>query len=349
MKKMKRIIFVFLLLVCICVPVCGIEYEAPQAPEAAEPHMPPESRNFGQDLWYVIRSVVQQLQPDMAEAGRTCLFLIAAVLCVGLMRTHSTLSSSAVDLTGTISIAVLLLEPSRTMLRLGIETVTELSEYGKLLIPVLAGSMVAQGGTTTAGTLYTGSMIFLTFLNVLIRNVIVPMISIYFAACVACGVCNEQGVQRFRDMLKWAMTWSLKIILYVFTSYMGITGAISGSADATALKATKLAISGAVPVVGSIMADASDTILISAGVMKNAVGAYGMIAVIAVLAGPFLRCGVYYLLLKFTAAVCGMVGTKKNCELINDTAGTMGLVLAITGTVGLLLFVSVVCFMKGIG
>jgi len=144
------------------------------------------------------------------------------------------------------------------------------------------------------------------------------------------------------------MTWSLKIVLYVFSAYMSITGVVSGSVDAASMKATKIAISGAVPVVGGILSDASEAVLVGAGVMKSAAGVYGLLAILAVWIGPFVQIGCQYLLLKATAAVCGVIGTKETTGLISDFTGAMGLLLAMTGTVCLLLLISTVCFMKGI-
>ena len=112
------------------------------------------------------------------------------------------------------------------------------------------------------------------------------------------------------------------------------------------IKATKLAISGAVPVVGGLISDASETILVSAGLMKGAVGSYGLLAALSIWIGPFLKIGCQYLLLKITAAVCGVVGNKENTALISDFSGAMGMLLAMTGTVCLLLLVSTICFMK---
>ena len=116
-----------------------------------------------------------------------------------------------------------------------------------------------------------------------------------------------------------------------------------------AIKAAKLTISGAVPVVGNIISDASETILVSAGVMRNAVGIYGLLAILAMWIGPFLLTGCQYLLLKMTTAVCGVFGEKKTVTLIKDFTWIMGFLLAMTGTVCLLLLVSIVCFMKGVG
>jgi stage III sporulation protein AE len=130
---------------------------------------------------------------------------------------------------------------------------------------------------------------------------------------------------------------------------MSISSVITGGTDKATLKAAKLAISGAVPVVGGIMSDASETILLGAGVVKNAAGIYGLLAVIAIVILPFLRVGILYLLLKATVAVCGIFSVGKISELVQGFSDAMGFLLGMTGTASLLFLISIVCFLKGVG
>ena len=83
--------------------------------------------------------------------------------------------------------------------------------------------------------------------------------------------------------------------------------------------------------------------------MKNAAGLYGIFALLAIFLNPFLKIGIHYILLKATAAICGVYGAKSAIDLIDDFSATMGLLLAMTGSVCLLLLISTVCFMKGVG
>ena len=145
------------------------------------------------------------------------------------------------------------------------------------------------------------------------------------------------------------MTWLLKWTLYIFTGYISITGVVSGTIDSSVLKATKLSISGVVPVVGNILSDATEAILVSAGLMKNAAGVYGIFTVLSVCIGPFIKIGIPYLLLKFTSGIADTLDHKPAASLIHDFSNGMGMVLAMTATVCVLLLVSLVCFMKGLG
>jgi stage III sporulation protein AE len=270
-------------------------------------------------------------------------------MLISLLGSFPGKSKRVTELAGTITVACLLLGSANTLIHSAADTVTALSEYGKLLLPVMTTAMAAQGGITSSAALYTGTAIFDAILCALISGLLVPMIYVFLALAVANSALGEDLLKKLRDFLKWLVSWCLKTILYVFTGYIAVTGVVSGTTDQAALKATKLTISGVVPVVGGILSDASEAVLISAGVVKSAVGVYGMIAITAIAITPFLQIAVQYLLLKLTAAVCGIFGNKRSSELIGDFSAAMGLLLAMTGTVCLLLLISTVCFMKGMG
>jgi stage III sporulation protein AE len=252
-------------------------------------------------------------------------------------------------LTGAIALAFLFLEPVSTLIQLGADTVQQISDYSKLLLPVMTTALAAQGGTTTSAALYTGTAFFNALLTTVIANVIVPTIYLYLALCIAHSALGQELLKKIRDNIKWAMTWLMKWILYIFTGYLSITGVVSGSVDSSVLKAAKISISGAVPVVGGILSDATETILVSAGLMKNAAGVYGIFAVISICIGPFVKIGMQYLLLKLTAAITDTLDYKSVSALVQDFSTGMGFVVAMTGTVCVLLLVSIVCFMKGLG
>ena len=128
---------------------------------------------------------------------------------------------------------------------------------------------------------------------------------------------------------------------------MTITGVVSGTTDAAALTAAKVTISSFVPVVGGILSDASEAVLVSASLAKNAAGIYGILALIAVFLSPFLKIGIQYLMLKLTSGLCSIFGPKRMTELMGDFSTAMGLLLSMTGAACLLQLISTVCFMRG--
>jgi stage III sporulation protein AE len=346
---MRKLLLLALMLFFFSVPVKAQEYTAPEAPNEALELMPVERTTFGQDLWAVVKCAVAKFQPELAAAAGICISLVAITMAVSLLNAMPGKTGKVVQLVGVITVTVLLLQQAGSMIGTGMETVRSLSEYGKLLLPVMTGALAAQGGITSSSALYVSTTVFNTVLTAGISAILVPLLYCFLALSVASCATQQSVLTKLSGFVKWLCTWLLKMSLYIFTGFLGITGVISGTADATALKATKLTMSGMIPVVGGILSEASEAVLVGAGVMKTAAGTYGLIAVIAVWISPFLQIGIRYLLLKLTAAVCDVFGVKQVSDLISAFSDAMGLLLGITSAICIILLISLTCFLKGVG
>lgn len=346
---MRGIVLSLCFLLLLAVPVSAAEITAPEVPASGADMMPKDTGNFWAGVLEILTEAVGAVRPDLAEAAKICLSAAGITLLVSILHCFPGSSRKAAELGGTVAVGAVLLGCTHSLVALSSSTVTELSEYGRLLIPVMTTAMAAQGGITASAALYSGSAVFNSLLSTVISRVLMPMIYIFLALSAANSAIGEDTLKKMRDFVKWLITWALKTLLYVFTGYMSITGVVSGTTDAATLKATKLTISGMVPVVGGILSDASEAVLVGAGVVKNAAGIYGILAILAVCLGPFLRIGAHYLLLKGTGAVCGIFDSKQATSLIQDFTTAMGLLLAMTGAVCLLLLISAVCFLREVG
>ena len=346
---MRKLMMLAVIVMILVIPVSALEYTAPAAPESAQELMPAEIETFGQGRWKVLCSAVDTLQPKLADACGVCVSLLAITILISVMQGLSDKNTAILELAAALGVGGLLLNRTGSMINLAVQTVTELSEYGKLLLPVMTAALAAQGGGTASAALYGGTAAFNAVLGSAISSLMVPMCYACLLLSVANSAIGNDLLQKLRDFIKWLVTWLLKIVLYLFTGYMGITGVVSGTADAAALKVTKMAISGMVPVVGGLMSDASESVLVSAGLLKNAAGIYGITALVAIWIAPFLEIGLQYLLLKGTGALCAAFGSKRSSALIQDFSSVMGLLLAMTGAGCVLLLISTVCFMKGVG
>lgn len=346
---MKRICILIILLISLSVPVHAAQIEAPKAPADVADLLPSENATFQEGLQYVICLALRNLAPDLRNSIHVCASILACVIVLSLLKSYEGKCKTVLDLAGVVSICCLLLGPTNTLVQLGAETVTAISEYGKVFIPVMTAALAAQGGSGTAGALFASTVFFNTVLSSAVSHLLVPGIYIYLSIAIVNVVVNDDAMKKLSDFIKWVLSWGLKLVLYAFTGYVSITGVVNGTADQTAIKAAKVALGGFVPVVGGIMSDASETILVGASLVKNSVGVYGLITLLALVIGPFLKIGSQYLLMKLTTALCGGFTDKGILCLLESFTAAMGLLLAMTGCVCLLLMISVICFLRGIG
>ena len=345
---MRRIVILLCMISFLVIPVSAMDFTAPEAPNEAQKLMPREIDNFGEGLRFIAMEALEILHPSITEALRIGASVVATVLLIGVLSEFCGNARTSINMAGTIAVGIMLFKPLNSLIRLGTDTVAQISDYGKLLLPVMTGALAAQGAVTKSGALYTATAFFNAFLSSAVADFLVPIVYVYLSTSIICGIFEQPFLKSIKDCLKWFLTWGLKTVLYIFTGYISITGIVGGSTDATILKATKLSISGMVPVVGNILSDASEAVLVSAGIMKNAAGIYGLLTIIALWIGPFIRIRVQYILLKITSGLSEMLGSKEMAGIIKDFSTTMGLVLALTGAVCLIFLICTICFLKGV-
>lgn len=345
---MRRIAILLFLLWCIMLPANALEIQAPEVPDSGKLWMPENSESFADGLRELFDRGMEQLVPELRTASQISAKLLGIVLLASVARSVTGSVKTVCTLVEMVAISAALLGQTGALLTLGMDTVREITDYGKLLLPVMTAAVAAQGGMTSAAALYTGTAVFNAVLSSVIASVIMPVIRLYLVVVMVGAVTGEDYLKRIADFLKSSSAWIMKTLMMVFTTYLGITGVVSGTTDAAALKAAKVTISTVVPVVGSILSDASEAVLVGAGLIRNAAGIYGILAVLAVFLGPFLRLLAHYLVLKLTGLVCAIFAGKQTTMLMDGFSTAMGFLLAVTGGCCMMVLVSTVCFMRSV-
>ena len=346
---MIRLLFGILFALSLSIPASASEIQAPEVPESAMDIMPENTDSFGNALMELLRKGILLIQPELDGALRTCSGILICALLYSILPILSEKLTEPMAMAWSVALGTVMLQRTGTMIGYAADALRQICDYGKLLCPVLTTALAAQGGITASAALYTGTIAFITLLSILVSRLLIPLVYIFLLFSMAGSAIGEGFFRNLADGIKHLLTWLLKTLLIVFTTYMSVTGVVSGTTDAAALKTAKVTLSSVVPVVGGILSDASESVLVSMGILKNAAGIYGILAVLAIFMGPFVKVGVQYLLLKGSAALCSLFGDKRISSLIGDFSTAMGLLVAMVAAGCVLILISTVCYLKGIG
>ena len=278
------------------------------APEAAEDLTGGDlsgGTGFAQGVGNILDRLADQVGDVVRERTRgAAAVLLVVVLCgvvEGFAQGTGGKGAAFLPMAGALSITLASAGSLDSLMGLGSRTIGELADFSQALLPTLAAATAASGAVTTATVQQVSTVFFVDLLLRLIRQLLLPLVYLYIGLLTAAACLPENRLGAIAEALKKLVTWILTTALLVFTIYLSIVRIISGSADSATVKVAKAAISGVVPVVGGIIADASETVLAGAGMLKNTIGVFGMLAILAACAYPFLQLGVQYLLYKLTA------------------------------------------------
>lgn len=358
---MKRLLLFLFCTLLLAVPARGVDVTEEQVrqfgldglevPEGAKELLPDVSPTdpggWSESLGSLLTGGLSRSGGFLREAVRTAASMLAvALLCSMVTQLEGKRAKDAVLLAGTLAIALLGVGGFRSMVAMGRETLAELRSFSMLLLPALSTATAASGGIASGGAVYAASIFVSDILNTLIDKLLIPLLYAFLAISTANAALREQNLTMLRDLIKRLLTSGLKLIVFAFTAYIGLSGVISGAGDAAAVRAAKLTLSTVVPVVGGMISDASETVLVSARMLKNGAGIFGMLAVLGVCLLPLIRLGIQHLILKLTAALCATVTEKPLSGMIDSISDSLGFLMAMTAAAGFMLLISCVAFLK---
>ena len=340
-----------------CISLCLLLLLGGQALAAELPpeleRMSPEAAvltDAGDGLLPGIRRLWQegwaQAQKYLLSGIRSTAAIMAGVLLLGVVQNAAPTGREAlaqyVSITGALWITAVSAGDLNALIGLGQQTIVNLSQLSKVLLPLLAASEAAAGGVTSASVRQVAAVFFADILLTVIERVLLPAVYLYIGTAAAGTVLEGELMERVGELLKKLIGWALGGLLTLFTAYLTISGAIAGTADAQAVKIAKAAVSSAVPVVGGILSEAAESVLAGAGLLRGLLGAFGTLAVLSFCLLPFLRLGGQYLLYQCASLVAAAAGPKKLTGLLTALGDAFGLVLAMTAASALLLIISIV-------
>ena len=326
---MKKVLFCLtLLLLCLD---CAWAAELPDSvkdavpPEAADilPEMDTSAshetlwQGLG-DLWHSACAYVRTALETQASGAA---LLLGVVLLCSLAESCLAAADSPcvpryVSVAGALAITLVAAGDFRRMMGLGVETMSQLEVFSKALLPTLSAAVAAGGGYITAGARQVATVFFTDLLISLIRQVLLPLLYACIAAAAADAVVPGHSLQKIGQGLRKCVAWALTALMLVFTGFLSVTGAATSAADGT--------------------------VLAGAGMLKGAIGVFGLLAVLAICLTPFITMAVQYLLYKLAAFLAGTVTQEPLADLIDALGSAFGLMLGMTGSCALALLISII-------
>jgi stage III sporulation protein AE len=272
--------------------------------------------------------------------------LMITLLCSLICSAFGVNGSNYAVLAGVLAISAVSVGNINSFIGLGGNTIDELNTFSKMLLPTLTAAAASSGAITSAAVKYAATTLFMDILMTISKNLITPLIYAYTATSIAEAAIGGDGLAGAANFLKWLAKTVLTVTILIFVAYLSLSGVISATTDAVSIRFTKTAISTVLPVVGSIIADASETVLAGASILRNAVGIFGLLAVAGTCLLPFLRLGVNYLLYKAAAGLSGAVAEGRISKLVNAVSTAFGLMMGLVGATAMMLFISIISVIK---
>lgn len=226
------------------------------------------------------------------------------------------------------------------------ETASNLVGFINVLIPLLLTLMVYTGSITTSTVLEPILLFVSNFIGNIIANILIPVVLIIVVFSVISKITERIQIERISKFLKSSVVWFLGIFLTIFVGIVSLEGTLSSSVDGITAKTAKAAVSSLIPVVGKVLGDVVDSVLGCGIILKNAVGAVGVIVIIGICILPVIKVAVLSIMYSLASAIVEPVADTKIVKLLEEMSGVFKLLLAILCSLSVILIIGVTMVVK---
>ena len=196
------------------------------------------------------------------------------------------------------------------------DTVVLLSSFLKVLLPVYTLAVSLSGNLSTGIVFYEYFMIVVLFLNWIFLNVFLPLLQYYFLLELISHFSQKQNISKLCEGLYFLLAKGIQIIFFLLFGFHLLETMIAPSFDSAKNSILNKMI-GLIPGAGSIVQSVAGTAIGSSLVIKNAVGAAGILFLLIFLLLPLVKLFIYIFLYFLLSVVLEPIADERFILCIN--------------------------------
>lgn len=227
------------------------------------------------------------------------------------------------------------------------QVVTQILQFMQVLMPSFFLAAAFAGGSVSSVAVYEFTLWMITVAQWLMMGALLPLIRVYILLVLAGHITKEDVLSKLTDLLKSVIEWSLRTLVGVVLGFHMLQGMVLPYVDSMK-SATVQKLLSIIPGVGQGAGAISQIVMGSGVLIKNSMGAAGVVLLLVMIAVPVLKLAVLMILYQGTAAVLQPICDKRIVSCISKTAQGHKMLLKIVLSSALLFIITiaVVCSWK---
>jgi len=300
--------------------------------------MPFTWESIGQLVWDAMFS---ELDLHRKTAVQILILIIVAAIFMNFTNVFE--KSQVADISFYIMYLLLftiLMKAFYNMSQIAEETLNNVLTFMKILMPSYFIAATFASGSLTGVAYYEFTLLLITLIQWLLKYAVLPAVNLYVLFLLLNHLSAKEYLSKMADLLKTFIEWSLKTLGAAAIGFQIVQSLILPALDSLKTAVVNKT-AGAIPGVGNIFTGVAEVVLGSAVLIKNAIGAVGLIILVFICISPIVKLAVCVILYKVMAALIQPVSDKRMVECVGGVGEGAGMLLKIVLHIAILFFITV--------
>ncbi len=222
----------------------------------------------------------------------------------------------------------------------GTEAIEQSGLFMLSYIPVFSGVAIASGLPSSALIYHTTLIGVSQVVTQIASEFLAPLLSVYTAISLSGVISGNKALSGVSSVIRKVIIWSLTLTMTVFVGFITLQSFVTGVADLSVSRATKMVIGSFIPVIGGVLSDAISVARSSIVVIKSVVGSIGIAGALIIFAPTLIRLFVWRVVLMICCMIGEGIEATESVRVLTVFMDLTSIVIAIILSVALVFIIS---------
>lgn len=275
--------------------------------------------------------------------------IVISIICGILNHLKASFSSASVGelawFACYIMVIILIIQSLSLIFEVGRKSMDQMAAFMHIIFPTLLALLIGMGGIASSGIIQPATALLAGMSGTFLKNIMIPLIFFTAVLILVNNINDSIQLDRMCDLFKKLCTWVLGIIFTIFIGVLTIQGILAASFDGISIRTTKYAMETFIPIVGGMFSKAIDVLIGCSLLVKNAVGAAGLIIVAILCIYPSIKILSLIIVYKFAGAVLQPITDKRIVSCLNDIGNIVTILFVTVAGIGMMFFMTIALLM----
>lgn len=207
------------------------------------------------------------------------------------------------------------------------KTINGLRSQMEVVFPLLLTIMTAIGGTMSMSIYQPAVALLSSAIMHIFTSILMPIFIFSIVFTIISNLTSTVKLEKFTKFFQSTFKWIIGGIFTVFMAFLSIQGITASTYDGVSIRTAKYAIRSYVPILGGYLSEGFDVIMASSVLIKNAIGASGLLLMFSSIISPIVKIVVFILVLKLAAAILEPLTDARISDFIYSVSKSLSMLI----------------------
>lgn len=226
-------------------------------------------------------------------------------------------------------IIILVMTGVANLISMTANTLHSIKGQMEVMFPILLTVMTAIGGSASVAVYQPAVALLSSFIMQIFTSVLMPIFIFMLVFTIISNLTSTVKLDKFTKFLGSTFKWIIGGVFTIFMAFLAIQGITASTYDGVSIRTAKYALRSYIPLLGGYLSEGFDVIMASSVLIKNAIGASGLLLMFTAIISPVVQIIVFSLILKLAAAILEPLTDSRISDFIYSVAKTLTLLVVL--------------------